>query len=144
MIRNAARIYEGTQDHPYRAAINQASSPPVPPGTPDPEPGPGPDIPEDDLDAVTLTHAEVRTVLTSLDLAAAWKRDRAGECAHCPDQSCVACQLRLQDAAAYDQMARQILHDEQATRDGRRRPGLAGSPARPIQTRPAEEKEAAQ
>ena len=144
MIRNAARIYEGTQDHPYRAAINQASSPPVPPGTPDPEPGPGPDIPEDDLDAVTLTHAEVRTVLTSLDLAAAWQCDRAERCAHGPDRSCFACQLCLRDARTYDQMARQVLQDKQTTRNARDQPGPSGSPTPPGQPRPAREMEAAQ
>jgi hypothetical protein len=116
VIRDAARSCDGSQGHPCRAAINQAQSPPAPPETPDPEPEPRPNIPEDDLDAVTLTHAEVRTVLTSLDLAAAWKRDRAERCAHCQDQS------RLRDARTYDQMARQVLRDEQTTRNGRGQP----------------------
>ena len=96
------------------------------------------------MDAVTLTHAEVRTVLTSLDLAADWKRDRAEMCTDCPDQSCFACQLRLQDARSYDQLAVQLLHDEQAARDARTQPGLAGSPMPPIQPRPAAEMEAGQ
>ncbi len=70
LICDLARIYEGSQDHPYGPSITQASYLPAP-ERPGPEPEPGPSIPEDDLDAVTLTHAEVRTVLTSLDLAAA-------------------------------------------------------------------------
>jgi hypothetical protein len=138
LISDVARIYEGSQEYPYGPSINEALSPP-PPEPPGPEPGPpGPD---DDLDAVTLTHAEVRTVLTSLDLAADWKRDRAGMCADCPDQSCFACQLRLQDASTYDQLAVQLLHDEHAARDERRQPGPASSP---IQPRPAAEMEAGQ
>jgi hypothetical protein len=141
LIRDLARTYEGTQDHPVEPSISQTPFPP-PPEPPGPEPGPN--IPEDDLDAVTLTHAEVRTVLTSLDLAADWKRDHAETCADCPDQSCYACQLRLQDARTYDQLAAQLLHDEQATRDARRQPGLAHSPMPPLQPRPAAEMEAGQ
>ena len=144
LIGDLARIYEGSQHHPYRPSITQAPSPPAPPEPPGPEPGPGPPGPEDDLDAVTLTHAEVRTVLTSLDLAADWKRDRAETCAYCPDQSCFTCELRLQDARAYDQLAVQIMDDEQAARDARSQPEMAGSPEPPLQPRPAGEKEAGQ
>ena len=144
LIRDLARTYEGTQDHPVEPSSSQAPSLPPAPEPPSPEPESGPSVPEDDLDAVTLTHAEVRTVLTSLDLAADWKRSRAGRCADCPDQSCFACQLRLQDARSYDQLAVQLLHDEQATRDERRQPGRASSPMPPIQSRPAAELEAGQ
>ena len=142
LISDLARIYEGSQEHPYGPSINEALSPPPSPEPPGPEPGPP--VPEDDLDAVTLTHAEVRTVLTSLDLAADWKRDHAETCAYCPDQSCYACQLRLQDAYTYDQLAVQLLHDEQAARDERRQPGLASSPMPPLQPHPAAEMEAGQ
>ena len=137
LISDLARIYEGTQDPPYGPSSSQAPSPPPALEPPVPEPGPGPSVPEDDLDAVTLTHAEVRTVLTSLDLAAAWKRDRARRCARCPDQSCFACQLRREDARTYDQMAVRLLHDEQAAPDARSQPGLASSPTPPSQPRPA-------
>ena len=85
----------------------------------------------------SLTHAEVRTILTALDLAADWKRDRAETCADCPDQSCSACQLRLRDAHTYDQLAAQILHAEQATRAARHQPGPASSPTPPLRARPA-------
>ena len=121
LIGDLARIYEGSQDHPYGPAITQAPYllPPEPPG---PDPDPGPSVPEDDLDAVTLTHAKVRTVLTTLDIAADWKRDRAEMCTDCADQSCFACELRHQDARTYDQLARQLLHDEQAARTARRQP----------------------
>ena len=134
LIGDLARIYEGTQDHPYGPSITQASYLPAPPEPPGPAPEPGPSVPEDDLDAVTLTHAEVRTVLTSLDLAADWKRDRAEMCTDCADQSCFACELRLREARTYDQLAIQLLHDEQPARNLRRQaeqhapssqPGLA-------------------
>jgi hypothetical protein len=61
-----------------------------------------------------------------------------------PDQSCYACQLRLRDARSYDQLAVQLLYDEQATRDTRTEPGRAGSPVPPLQHRPAAEMEAGQ
>jgi hypothetical protein len=141
LIRDLARTYEGTQDHPTGPSSSPAPSPP-PPESPGSEPGPS--VPEDDLDAVTLTHAEVRTVLSSLDLAADWKRDHAETCPDCPDQSCYACQLRLQDARTYDQLAAQLLHDEQATRDARSQPGLARSPTPSLQPHPAAEMEAGQ
>ena len=144
LIGDLARIYEGSQDHPFGPTISPAPYPSAPFEPPGPEPEPGPSVPKDDLDAVTLTHAEVRTVLTSLDLAADWKRDRAGGCADCPDQSCFACQLRLRDARTYDQLAVQLLHDEQAARQARRQPGLAGSPTPPSQPCPAREMEAGQ
>lgn len=62
------------------------------------------------------SHADVRTVFAALDIAADYKRDRAGACADCPDQSCPACQTRLQDARTYDQMAGRLLHTAEATR----------------------------
>ena len=135
LIGGLARIYEGTQDHPVGPSSSQAPSlpPPEPPGAER-----GPSVPEDDLDAVTLTHAEVRTILTSLNLGADWNRHRAQMCAYCPDQSCFACQLRLQEARTYDQLAVQLLHDQQATRDARSQPGSA------IQPHPAAEREAGQ
>jgi hypothetical protein len=120
LIGDLARIYEGSQEHPCGPSITQAPYLPAPPEPSGPEPEPGPSVSEDDLDAVTLTHAEIRTVLTSLDLGAEWNRHRAQTCAYCPDQSCFACQLRLQEASAYDQMAVQLLYDEQATRNLRR------------------------
>jgi len=124
LIGDLARIYEGNQHHPYGPSITQASSPPAPSRALGPESEPGPSFPEDDLDAITLTHAQVRTVLTSLDLTADWKRDRAEMCADCPDQSCYACELRLKEARTYNQLAVQLLHDEQATRDARRQAEL--------------------
>jgi hypothetical protein len=84
LIGDLARICQDTQDHPYRHSIGQAPSLSAAPEPSGPETEPGPSVPEVDLDAVTLTHAEVRTVLTSLDLAADWKRDHAETCGYCP------------------------------------------------------------
>jgi hypothetical protein len=131
LIGDLARIYEGSQDHPYGRSFTQASYLPALSRAPGPEPEPGPNVPEDDLDDVTLTHAEVRTVLTSLDLAAEWKRDHAETCGYCPDQSCFACELRLRNARTYDQLAIQLLHDEQATRKLRRPAELHVPPSQP-------------
>ena len=122
LIGDLARIYEGSQDHPFGPSTTPVPSAPTAPEPLGPEPEPGPSVPEDDLVSVTLTHAQVRTVLTTLDIAADWKRDRAEMCTDCADQSCFTCELRLQDARTYDQLARQLLHDEQATRTARRQP----------------------
>ena len=140
LIGDLARICEGSQDHPFGPSINPVPSAaaPEPPG---PEPEPGPSVPEDDPGAVTLTHAQIRTVRTSLDIAADWKRDRAEMCTDCADQSCYACELRLRDAEAYDQLARQLLHDEQAARTARRQ---AEPHAPPAQPGPAADREAGQ
>ena len=99
LISDLARIYEGTQDHPVGPTINPT---PVPQTAPEP---PGPDS----QDAVILTDAEVRTVVTALDIAADHNHGRAAACADCADQTCPACQSRLRDAQAYDQMAAQML-----------------------------------
>jgi hypothetical protein len=141
LIGDLARIYEGSQHHPYGPSINQAPDVPAPPEPPGPEPEPGPSDPEDGLNVVTLTHAQVRTVLTSLDLAAGWKRDRAETCTYCPDQSCCTCELRLKEARTYDQLAVQLPHDEQATGDARSQPAPTGLP---VQPRPDAEREAGQ
>jgi hypothetical protein len=78
-----------SQDQPYRRPISQVRYLPAPLAPPSPELGPP--IPEDDLDAVTLTHGQVRTVRTTLDIAAERRRDRARTCTDRAYQSCVAC-----------------------------------------------------
>ncbi len=107
LIGDLARIYEGSQNHPYGPFITQTPHLPAsePPG---PEPNPGPPMPEDDLGAVTLTHAQVKAVRISLDIAADWNRDRAELCTYCADQSCLTCELRLPEARTYDQIAAQL------------------------------------
>jgi hypothetical protein len=96
-ILDLAYVYDGTRDVSY---LNHAS--------PGPHTEPGPSDPDAD-DAVILTGAEVRTVVTALDIAADHNHGRAASCADCADQTCPACQSRLRDAQAYDQMAAQML-----------------------------------
>ena len=100
LIRHVARIYEGTLDAPVGGYVVVPSSPPTTP----PPPG---SVGTDD---VIVSAAEVTTLLAALDDAAEYKRDRAGTCAECTDQSCITCQWRLQAADSYDQLASQMIH----------------------------------
>ena len=125
LVGDLARIYEGNEDHPaYPFMV-----PPSPPAYP----GPSRD------NAVTLTRADASTVFAAMDIAADDKRYRVEMCPDCPDQSCPACQTRLQDAQAFDQMA-----DPHAPG----RPGVR-CPARPApatdrRAQPAADREAGQ
>jgi hypothetical protein len=123
----------GDDQHAGRAIflIGDLAFPPTPSRRHGPDPESGSSVPEDGLDAVALTHAQVRTVLTSLDLAADWKRDRAGTCTYCADQPCFIRGLRLREARTYDQLAVQLLRDEQATRHLRRQAEPHGPPSQP-------------
>ncbi len=140
LIGDLARIYEGSQDHPSGPSINEMPSASAAPGPPGPELEPGPSVPEDDLDAVTLTRAQVRTVLTTLDIAADWKRDRAEMCTDCADQSCATCQIRRNDAQAFDHLAGQVL--DRAASASQPQPGSEPAPA--ASTHPAADREAGQ
>jgi len=117
LIGDLARIYEGTQDHPFGPSLNPA---PVPQLAPEPSAQNGPD-------AVMVPVSELKTVLAALDTAADDLRDSAEMCTHCPDQSCVACQSRLQDAQAYNQLAHRMLQAAAAVahRDEAEPPGPA-------------------
>ena len=99
-----------------------------------PEP-PGPDS----RDAVAVPVSELKAVLLALDTAADDLRDQAELCTHCPDQSCPACQSRLRDAQAYDQLAVRMLRPPEASPAARH---SHGEPAR--QSGPAADKEAGQ
>ena len=132
LIGDLARIYEGAQDHPFGPSIN-----PAPSAQMAPEP-PGPDL----RDAVTVPASELKTVLIALNTAADDLCDQVETCTHCPDQSCPACQSRLRDAHAYDQMAdrmHQAAEAALAAHHGRTEP--AGPPR---QSGPAADKEAGQ
>ena len=126
VIRDLARVYEGTRTPPTAPT----STRPRPRHTPSPD-----DRPARDPDAVILTGTDVSTVLAALDVAADYKRDRAEMCADCPDQSCPACQTRLQDARAYDQMAGQMLQSAEAAQAARYSQGRASRLAPPIRAR---------
>jgi hypothetical protein len=68
-----------------------------------------------------LEPADVRTILTALDEAADYRRDRAANCADCDDQSCGTCEYRLRSARGYDSAAVRLLavgqRDRQAPPD---------------------------
>ena len=111
VIFDLVRACEGTREASYGTFPGQ-----VQPRPPSPELG---------QDTVMLSHADVSTVSAALDIAAACKRDRAGACADCPDQSCPTCQARLQDARTYDQMAGRLRQTAEATQ------GADASPPEP-------------
>jgi hypothetical protein len=132
LIGDLARIYEGTQDHPFGPPINPAPSPQMAPEPPGP----------DDRDTVTVPVSELETVLRALDTAADDLRDQVELCTHCPDQSCPACQSRVRDAQAYDQLAIRILRPAGAAPAARHGQAEPARPAR--QSEAAANKEAGQ
>jgi hypothetical protein len=69
-------------------------------------------------------------------------RDRAEMCTDCPDQSCPACQTRLHDAQAYNQLADRILQPAEAVPAAHHGQAEPARPAR--QSRLAADKEAGQ
>ena len=81
-------------------------------------------------------------MLAALDIAADYKRDRAEMCTDCPDQSCPACQTRLHDAQAYDQMADRMLQAAEAAPAAHH--GQTEPAGPPRQSRLAADKEAGQ
>jgi hypothetical protein len=126
LIRDTARIYEGTLDAPVGGYVVVPSSQPAeaqPPGPP----------------AVIVSAAEVKTLLAALDEAAEYKRDRAETCADCADQSCTTCQWRLQAADAYDQLAGQMTQAAEASNARHRAPGRAAPPSAGPQAAPDKE-----
>jgi hypothetical protein len=132
LIGDLARIYEGTQDHPFGPSLHQ---------TPDPQPVPEPSAP-DGPDTVMIPVSELKTVLAALDTAADDLRDQTETCTHCPDQSCVACQHRLHLAQTYDQTAGRILRPAPTAPAPARRQAEPPGPVR--QPRLAAGKEAGQ
>jgi hypothetical protein len=126
LIRDLARIYEGTQDHPSGPPIYQAPSLQTTPEPPSPD---SPDSP-DSRDTVTIPASDRKTLLIALDIAADDRRDRTQLCTDCPDQSCPACQSRLRDARAYDQLADRIFHGADTTPAAHHRQAEPPRPAR--------------
>jgi hypothetical protein len=110
LIRDVARVYEGTSDPPRGGYVVVPSSQPTapqPPGQP----------------AVLVPAGQVKALLAGLDDAAEDKRDRAGTCADCAGQSCTACQWRLQAADIYDQLAGRMVRAAEASATRPRAPG---------------------
>jgi hypothetical protein len=118
LIRDMARIYEGTLDAPHGGYVVVPSSRPAEPQLPGPA-------------AAIVSVDEVKIVLGALDEAAEYKRDRAATCADCTDQSCTTCQWRLQITDTYDQLAAQVTHAAEASAarqhaSGHTAPGTGG------------------
>jgi hypothetical protein len=126
LIRDLARIYEGSQDHPFGLSLNE-----IPPRTEPALPAPAPQ------DAVHVPVGEVKTVLSALDIAADFTRDRAELCADCANQSCPTCELRLREAQGYDRLYAQL--DQQADASAAARP-----PELAAQPQPTDDREAGQ
>jgi len=116
LIRDTARIYEGTLDAPRVGYVVVPSSRPTAPQPSGPP-------------AVTVSAAEVKTLLAALDEAAEYKRDGAASCADCADQSCTTCHWRLQAADAYDQLAGQMTQAVEASTARHRTPDHAAPPS---------------
>jgi hypothetical protein len=120
LIRQVARIYQGTLDAPVGGSVVVPSSPPAAPQPPVPPPG---------QDAVLVSAAEITTLLAALADAAEDKRDRAETCADCAGQCCPTCQWRLQAAEAYDQLAGRMIHAAEASADRERPPDHPAPPS---------------
>lgn len=78
------------------------------------------------------------TILSALDEAADYKRDRAETCADCADQSCGTCQHRLAAARIYDTLAVRLVRAIEAAPPQKRSPQpvavVAAGPGRPQAT----------
>ena len=103
LISDLAHIYEGAQDHPF-GPYNQVSLSRT-------EPAPEPAA----QDTVTVPAGEVTTLLTALDIATDYLRDRAAVCADCTSQTCPTCQSRLRHARAYDRLAAHLTQAAEAS-----------------------------
>lgn len=101
VIDNLAHTYEGSLDTSYRPYPDRHRSPQ--------DPGPGQRAPDLDQDAVVLTRAEIPAVRAALNHASGYTRSQAEACTACTDRSCPACDTRLKDAHAYDQIVARML-----------------------------------
>jgi hypothetical protein len=100
LIGDLAHIYEGTQEEPgggYAAPVAEPRQ--AHPAQAGPLSGDG---------ARAIVSAEIREVLAALDEASNYKRDRAGNCADCTDQSCRNCEHRLYTARSYESRAARL------------------------------------
>jgi hypothetical protein len=104
LIGDLAHIYEGSQDHAF-GPYTESSPSRTEPSPPEPTA----------QDTFTIPAGEVKTLLTALDIAADYKRDRAAACADCTSQSCPTCQSRLQNARSYDRLATHLIQSAEAS-----------------------------
>jgi len=137
LVGDLARIYEGTQEAPAGAYLMKM---------PEPRPaGSAQAGPPSARSAEAIASAGIFTVLSALDEASDYKRDRAAGCADCADQSCGTCQLRLDAARAYEGLATRLQHAmDAATPDMPSRQPAADPPGNRIRPEATPEREAGQ
>ena len=133
LVGDLARIYEGTQEVPVVACL---------------VPEPSQVSREQAWRAAAgrveaIAGAEVPVIMSALDEASDYKRDRAAACSDCADQSCGNCQHRLDAARTYETLASRLQHAIDGVIYKRPlRQAATDSPAKRIQAAP--EKEAGQ
>jgi hypothetical protein len=137
LVGDLARIYEGTQEAPAGAYPVEMPAPR--------QASPGEARPSAGKNAEMIAAAGIFTILAALDEASDYKRDRAGGCADCADQSCGTCQHRLDAARAYESLATRLQHAIDAdTPDKTPRQTTIEPPRSRVQPETAAEREAGQ
>jgi hypothetical protein len=137
LVGDLARIYEGSQEAPAGAYLVPAPQPRQP----------GPDGPASAAtsSAEAIAGAGMHTILSALDEAADYKRERADCCPDCADRSCGLCQHRLGAARAYETLAVQLVRAMDAAPPQERSPQpVVDVAAGPVQSQAAADKEAGQ
>ena len=135
LVGDLARIYEGTQEVPVVARLV-------------PEPS---QASREQAARAAAGHAEaiagtrMPVILSALDEASDYKRDRAAACSDCADQSCGTCQHRLDAARAYETLATRLQHAiDGITPDRPPRQAATDSPGKRAQPQAVPEREAGQ
>ena len=120
LVGELARIYEGTQETPdgTRLVPEPSQASPDQPGR------------AAASNAAAIAGAGMPVILSALDEASDYKRDRAAACPDCADQTCGTCQHRLDAARAYEGLASRLQHAID-------RVTPAGHPGKPLLTRRA-------
>jgi hypothetical protein len=101
LIGDLARIYEGTQEAPAGAYVVPAPQPR--------QPSPDRPAPTATSNAQAIAGGGMHIILAALDEASDYKRDRAGSCTDCADQTCGTCQYRLEAARGYESFAARLM-----------------------------------
>ncbi len=131
LVGDLARIYEGTQEVPVGARL----------------------VPEPSLEqagraaagnAEAIAGAGMPVILSALDEASDYKRDRSAACSDCADQSCGICQHRLDAALAYESLATRLQHAIDGITPRMPSPQPAGPSGNRIQHQATLEREAGQ
>jgi hypothetical protein len=137
LIGDLARIYEGTQETPASVGSEPAAQ--------QGQPGPDPHAPAVTSSTKAIVDAEMYTILSAVDEAADYKRERAECCADCADQSCGLCQHRLGAARAYETLTVRLVRAMDADPPQKPSPQpVADVAARPVQPQATADKEAGQ